>query len=88
MTFTLYVMGRVQTDFSSQGYIFSFVVIALVNLWMVLILAWWWLQPFGLKEGAGQFLDMLMNHYGFVWDGMMDLMKNLLKRIATAHEIS
>ena len=41
-----------QSDFSSQGYLFSFVVIALGNVSLIAGLLWIWLRIYGWAEGA------------------------------------
>lgn len=49
--FTIGLMQTDQSDFSSQGYFFSFVVIIFTNLWLVIALLWVILRPFGFLEG-------------------------------------
>lgn len=51
LSFTLSVMKKGQTDLSSQGYVFSLLIIALFNLWMVTIFLWVWLKPFEWRDG-------------------------------------
>jgi hypothetical protein len=52
-TFTGSVLKTSQSDFSSQGYFFSFVVIALGNVLLIVGLLWIWLRIYGWGEGAG-----------------------------------
>ena len=52
-TFTGSVLKTSQSDFSSQGYLFSFVVIALGNVLLIAGLLWIWLRIYGWGEGAG-----------------------------------
>jgi hypothetical protein len=67
LAFTLSVMKTAQPDFASQGYLFSFVCIALGNLWLILILLWFWLQPFSWQEGFARFSNFTVESYRWVW---------------------
>ncbi|MEM9400653.1 MAG: hypothetical protein AAF984_10630 [Verrucomicrobiota bacterium] len=62
VSFTLYVMGMEQTDFTSQGYFFSLVIILGCNLWILVLFLWWWAKPMAWKEG-GQLLFSLLSGY-------------------------
>ena len=44
-SFTVSLMKTEQTDFSSQGYLFSWLIIALSNIWMLTLIIWAWLNP-------------------------------------------
>jgi hypothetical protein len=48
---TLSLLKTRQPDFASQGYFFSFVIIALLNLLILETLLWFWLKPFPAREG-------------------------------------
>ncbi|MEM6886197.1 MAG: hypothetical protein AAF571_14310 [Verrucomicrobiota bacterium] len=57
-SFTISLLKTEQTDFSSQGYLFSWLIIALSNIWMLTLILWVWLSPmplWQLLEMAGQF---------------------------------
>lgn len=47
---TLSLLKTEQPDFESQGYFFSFVIIALMNLIMAEFLLWCWLRPLPAQE--------------------------------------
>ncbi len=59
-----------QTDFSSQGYVFSFVLILLVNLAIVLFLLWVLPTPSGFRRKFMSLLKDLGVSYTGVWDLM------------------
>lgn len=51
ISFTLSIMRTEQTDFSSQGYLFSFIIIFLFNWWILLVLLWMGLGVYGPGQG-------------------------------------
>lgn len=61
--FTASVLKTEQSDFSSQGYFFSFVIIFLCNLWMILFLIWAWRHPWTWGQGGNIFYQMVLNDY-------------------------
>lgn len=67
-SFTFSLMKTEQTDFSSQGYLFSWVVITLSNLWMLTLMFWIWLTPlplWQLLQLAGKFT---LANYRNLWE--------------------
>ncbi len=64
--FTLSVLKTAQPDFASQGYVFSFVIIALGNLWLSLALFCFWLRPLPVSEGVEALWEMTRESYGVV----------------------
>lgn len=65
--FTVSVLKTAQPDFASQGYFFSFVAVALGNVWLTTGLLWWWLRPFSLGEGMVMVGQMTGQSYERVW---------------------
>ncbi|MFQ3671678.1 MAG: hypothetical protein SNJ84_09495 [Verrucomicrobiia bacterium] len=65
--FTLSVLKTAQPDFASQGYFFSFVVIALGNLGLFVALFCLWMKPVGFAEGAAVLGRMVQESYGAAW---------------------
>jgi hypothetical protein len=64
--FTAGLLPTQQTDFASQGYVFSLVVIVLVNVWISNLLTWMALKPFTWAEGGSWVAHMLKQDYGTV----------------------
>jgi hypothetical protein len=64
--FTAGLLPTQQSDFSSQGYFFSLVVIVFVNLWISNLLAWMALEPFAWREGGMWLGRMLGRDYASV----------------------
>ncbi len=72
-SFTLSLLKTEQTDFSSQGYLFSWLIIALSNIWMLTLILWAWLNPmplWQLIETAGYFT---LETYRSLWDLVLAL---------------
>ena len=63
LSFTIAVFATEQTDFSSQGYLFSYVIILLGNLWIITGLLWAWTEVYGLREGLNNYLTYCWNDY-------------------------
>jgi len=74
--FTFSVLRTEQPDFSSQGYIFSFVTIALGNLWLLLALFWWWLKPVAIGEGFSILWNLTGQSYLSIWDFLVAFQKS------------
>ena len=62
-TFTASLLRSGQSDFQSQGYFFSWVVILLCNLWLILGVAFFWLHPFPALEALSKLADCLLQSY-------------------------
>lgn len=60
ITFTLSTLPTEQTDFSSQGYLFSYVIILLGNLWIITGLMWALTGVYGFQDG-------FRNYSGYCW---------------------
>lgn len=73
--FTFSVIRTEQPDFSSQGYIFSFVTIALGNLWLLLALFWWWLKPLPLDAGFSLLGQLVLRDYHALWTLLLSFQK-------------
>lgn len=71
VSFTLWVMRQEQSDFASQGYVFSMVVVFLVNWWLGMGAVWLATGEYGLVEGARLFAGMAAGDYATVgeWIG-------------------
>lgn len=73
LAFTASVLKTAQPDFASQGYLFSFVTIALGNLWLAVGLLWLWLRPLSLEEAAAMVWRLTGQSYAAVgsvaWSG-------------------
>lgn len=78
VVFTLVVLRREQPDFTSQGYVFSSVVVILCNVWLVTGMVWGWLEPFSWGEGWGQFRNNVMEDYGKVWSGVLWVVEQVI----------
>lgn len=73
--FTFSVIRTEQPDFSSQGYLFSFVTIALGNLWLLLALFWWWLRPLSLENSFSLLGQLIFQSYHFLWNALLSFQK-------------
>jgi len=63
---TLSLIKTEQPDFESQGYFFSFVVLALMNLLVAEVLIWCWLRPLPVEVVFQSLLNFLSEDYLFV----------------------
>ncbi|MDX6767724.1 MAG: hypothetical protein SFU85_13155 [Candidatus Methylacidiphilales bacterium] len=62
-TFTGSLLKSGQSDFESQGYFFSWVIILLGNLGFLVCMAYFWTQPFPLPEALALLARSLLNSY-------------------------
>lgn len=63
LCFTLSVMKTEQSDFSSQGYLFSFVTIFLCNAWILFCLLWLTLRVYTPGQGFTIMWHILLSDY-------------------------
>lgn len=67
ISYTVSLLRTEQTDFSSQGYLFSWVVIALSNLWIITLSVWAWLTPYPLWRLVTVSAAWIRHTYTSVW---------------------
>lgn len=62
-TFTASLLRTGQSDFQSQGYFFSWIVILLCNLWIILALAFFWFHPFPPLQALSELAQCVLLSY-------------------------
>lgn len=77
LAFTASLLKTAQQDFESQGYLFSWTVIILLNFWILLVLAACWLRPFGWKEGLVLSWTAVQESYLWVWSALRSVISLL-----------
>ncbi len=80
-TMTGRMMVTRQTDFSSQGYIFSFVLILLINLSSILLLLWILPSPKGFERKFVNLSHEFRESYLATWDFLSHVPKLFSKNI-------
>lgn len=74
ISFTVTLLPTDQSDFESQGYLFSYVTILLGNLWIITALVWIWAGGYGYREGLWHYAQIAGHHYSAIgqilWKGM------------------
>jgi len=66
-SFTVSLMKTEQTDFSSQGYLFSWIIVALSNIWMLTLICWSWLTPVPLWQLLQLAGELTLSTYSSLW---------------------
>jgi hypothetical protein len=75
--FTGSLLKTSQQDFESQGYFFSWTVILLANLWILVVLVTFWLRPFSFMDGLSSLAQAFHHAYAGAWNLLRSL-KTLL----------
>lgn len=83
LCFTLSVMKTDQSDFASQGYLFSFTIIFLFNWWILIMLLWWGLGVYGFREGLLKMWHIFVADYARIWQWCVTGFQYLYRFIAS-----
>ncbi len=76
-SFTFSLLKTEQTDFASQGYLFSWTIICLSNIWMITLILWAWLTPMPLWQLTQLSASLTADTYLSLYEISRDLIKTL-----------